>query len=126
MQGFTFQTDIAWVRGLGSALSLLGSRVWALGFRVAEAVSGLAAQVSHIKANTKIPVLGHADGICHIYVDAAADIKIACSVVLDSKVCQPPASRVSRGFMSGLPRLRLHPVAVEVTRFRALTLIDEG
>lgn len=28
------------------------------------------ALVSHIQANTKIPVLGHADGICHIYVDA--------------------------------------------------------
>ena len=51
-----------------------------------------ASQVSHIKANTKIPVLGHADGICHIYVDAAADIKTACSVVLDSKVRQRPAS----------------------------------
>jgi gamma-glutamyl phosphate reductase len=30
------------------------------------------ALVSHIQANTKIPVLGHADGICHIYVDAGA------------------------------------------------------
>lgn len=28
------------------------------------------ALVSHIQANTKIPVLGHADGICHIFVDA--------------------------------------------------------
>ena len=39
---------------------------------------GSNALVSHIKANTKIPVMGHADGICHIYVDTAADIDEAC------------------------------------------------
>jgi gamma-glutamyl phosphate reductase len=42
--------------------------------------------VSHIQRNTKIPVLGHADGICHIYVDAAADMDTVLPVVLDSKV----------------------------------------
>ena len=31
--------------------------------------SAWSAQVSHIQQNTKIPVMGHADGICHIYVD---------------------------------------------------------
>jgi gamma-glutamyl phosphate reductase len=35
---------------------------------VAQALSW-SAQVSHIQQNTKIPVMGHADGICHIYVD---------------------------------------------------------
>jgi gamma-glutamyl phosphate reductase len=38
------------------------------------------------QANTKIPVLGHADGICHVYVDAAADLDKAIKIVVDAKV----------------------------------------
>lgn len=49
------------------------------------------ALVSHIQANTKIPVLGHADGICHIYVDAAADLDKAIKIVVDAKVDYPAA-----------------------------------
>lgn len=41
--------------------------------------------VRYIMDNTKIPVMGHADGICHCYVDAEADLDMALAVVLDSK-----------------------------------------
>jgi len=35
--------------------------------------------------NTRIPVLGHADGICHVYLDAAADRARSVAVTVDSK-----------------------------------------
>lgn len=47
--------------------------------------------VRFIKENTKIPVLGHADGICHIYVDESADIDMAIKVVTDAKTQYPSA-----------------------------------
>ena len=47
--------------------------------------------VRFIQDNTRIPVLGHADGICHLYVDAAADVGMAVRVAVDSKVQYPAA-----------------------------------
>jgi len=48
---------------------------------------GSNAFVRHIMDNTRIPVLGHADGICHVYVDRDADMEMAVRIVVDSK-CQ--------------------------------------
>jgi len=45
--------------------------------------------IKYIQAHTKIPVLGHAEGICHIYVDAAADLKKALDICYDAKVQYP-------------------------------------
>ena len=47
--------------------------------------------VRFIQDNTRIPVLGHADGICHLYVDAAADVGQALRVAIDSKTQYPAA-----------------------------------
>jgi len=41
--------------------------------------------VRYIMDNSRIPVLGHADGICHVYVDKAADVDMAVAVSVDSK-----------------------------------------
>lgn len=46
--------------------------------------------VKYIQDNTKIPVLGHSDGICHIFVDKFADLKKAEEIIIDAK-CQYPA-----------------------------------
>ena len=45
--------------------------------------------VRFIQDNTRIPVLGHAAGICHVYVDKSADIDKALNVTLDSKIQYP-------------------------------------
>jgi len=45
--------------------------------------------VKYIQNNTKIPVLGHSAGMCHIYVDDEADVDLALAVTLDSKIQYP-------------------------------------
>ena len=47
--------------------------------------------VKFIKENTKIPVLGHADGICHIFVDESADFDKAKKIIIDAKTQYPSA-----------------------------------
>ncbi|KAI0146200.1 glutamate-5-semialdehyde dehydrogenase [Xylariaceae sp. FL1272] len=47
--------------------------------------------VRFIKSNTKIPVLGHADGLCSIFLEQTADPKMAVDVIVDSKTSYPAA-----------------------------------
>ena len=52
---------------------------------------GSNALVKFIKENTKIPVLGHASGICHIFIDESAEYKNAKNIVIDAKTQYPSA-----------------------------------
>ena len=47
--------------------------------------------VTYIKENTKIPVLGHASGICHIFVDKDYDLAEATKIITDAKTQYPSA-----------------------------------
>ncbi|HZJ03792.1 MAG TPA: glutamate-5-semialdehyde dehydrogenase, partial [Thermoleophilia bacterium] len=51
--------------------------------------------VRFVQDNTHIPVLGHAEGICHLYIDATADIAKAVPIAVDSKVQYPAACNAS-------------------------------
>jgi glutamate-5-semialdehyde dehydrogenase len=50
---------------------------------------GGAELVRYVMQNSTIPVLGHADGVCHIYIDRHADRKMAMEIVLDAKTQAP-------------------------------------
>ena len=45
--------------------------------------------VRHVQSNTRIPVLGHSEGVCHIYVDEAANFDMALNIVDDAKTDYP-------------------------------------
>jgi glutamate-5-semialdehyde dehydrogenase len=47
--------------------------------------------VRFVQDNTRIPVLGHAEGICHLYLDRSADIAKAVPITVDSKTQYPAA-----------------------------------
>lgn len=47
--------------------------------------------VRYVQSRTRIPVLGHAEGVCHVFVDRAADKKKAVAIVVDAKTTYPAA-----------------------------------
>ncbi|MDR0898374.1 MAG: glutamate-5-semialdehyde dehydrogenase [Oscillospiraceae bacterium] len=70
------RADVAEMLGMDDCIDLLIPR-------------GSNAFVRHIMDNSRIPVLGHADGVCHAYVDQAANLETAIPVVVDSKAQYP-------------------------------------
>lgn len=47
--------------------------------------------VRYVQENTKIPVLGHADGICHLFIDSDVDLSQAINITVDAKTHYPAA-----------------------------------
>lgn len=60
---------------------------------------GSSAFVRFVQQNTRIPVLGHAEGVCHTYIDAAADLDEAIPVCVDAKVDYPAACNATECFL---------------------------
>ncbi|KAJ2090620.1 glutamate-5-semialdehyde dehydrogenase [Coemansia sp. RSA 376] len=55
--------------------------------------------VRHIQNNTRIPVLGHADGICSTYLDESADVQKAVHIVVDAKTNYPAACNATEALL---------------------------
>lgn len=84
---------------------------------------GSNAFVRFVQENTRIPVLGHADGICHLYIDREADLEQAIAIALDAKTTYPSACNAIETLLihqdmaaTGLPALveALHQARVEL------------
>lgn len=52
---------------------------------------GSSAFIKHVRANTRIPVMAHADGICHVYLHATAEPAMAARILVDAKCSYPAA-----------------------------------
>jgi glutamate-5-semialdehyde dehydrogenase len=84
---------------------------------------GSNAFVRFVQENTRIPVLGHADGICQLYIDREADLEQAIAIALDAKTTYPSACNAIETLLihqdmaaTGLPALveALHQARVEL------------
>ncbi|GAB1476754.1 glutamate-5-semialdehyde dehydrogenase [Bacillota bacterium] len=84
---------------------------------------GSNAFVQYIMENTKIPVMGHADGICHIYVDENFDIDIALPVIADAKTQYPAVcNAVETLLVHEAAAERLIPPLVEALRAKGVII----
>jgi glutamate-5-semialdehyde dehydrogenase len=78
--------DVAAVLGLHGIVDLIVAR-------------GSSAFVSYVQANTRIPVMGHAAGVCHVYLHRAADPAMAAAVVVDGKTTYAAACNATEALL---------------------------
>jgi glutamate-5-semialdehyde dehydrogenase len=78
--------DVAAVLGLQGLVEVIVAR-------------GSSAFVQYIQSNTRIPVMGHAAGVCHVYVHTAADPAVAARVVVDAKTTYAAACNAAEALL---------------------------
>ncbi|HEV3031101.1 MAG TPA: glutamate-5-semialdehyde dehydrogenase [Polyangia bacterium] len=78
--------DVAAVLGLHGTVDLVVAR-------------GSSEFVRYIQSNTRIPVMGHAAGVCHVYLHRAADPGMAARVVVDAKTTYPAACNAAEALL---------------------------
>ena len=101
-------------RALVSIISAAAGNDWILGVESHEDVNtllgmdkyidlviprGSNAFVRYVMEHTRIPVIGHADGICSVYIDASADVDMALTIAVDSKIQYPAACNAAETFL---------------------------
>jgi glutamate-5-semialdehyde dehydrogenase len=62
--------------------------------------------IRYVAANSRIPVIKHYKGVCHVYVDAAADLEKAWTIAYNAKVQRP-------GVCNAMETLLVHPAAAQ-------------
>jgi glutamate-5-semialdehyde dehydrogenase len=78
--------DVAAVLGLDGTVDLIVAR-------------GSSEFVRYIQSNSNIPVMGHAAGVCHVYLHRAADATLAAKVVVDGKMTYPAACNATEALL---------------------------
>lgn len=81
------------------------------------------ALIRHVVANSRIPVIRHYKGVCHLFVDASADTEVALRLLIDGKTSRP-------GVCNALECLLVHaemapgflPMAAEAMQARGVEL----
>ncbi len=88
---------------------------------------GSKALVEYVQANTRIPVLGHSEGVCHIFVDQSADRELAIRVIEDAKTDYPAAcNAVETVLLDREIALALLPVLAEQLTARGVKLLGDA
>ena len=84
--------------------------------------------VEYVQGNTRIPVLGHSEGVCHIFVDVSAEPEMAMHIVDDAKRDYPSACNAVETVLlhEGLAHTLLPELAAHLVANNVRLLADDG